>query len=189
LPSPSGANFEAFTTMTFQVEVFWFMTQCSVVMPSSSHWRWRQHGCLKRRYPTTALHYVTTQRTGIFIRYSEESTMGKVPLKTWRPHPRFSSVHCRASRDIWNERPVQTFWLCGMRQNRPLKHGTNTEVGEPQGRWAWPRIPLWWKLMETPEPQTNEWSLAMLLWMACATPAVKRRTVTSLTQVHRAYWR
>jgi len=29
----------------------------------SSGWRWRQHGPLKRWYPTTTLHGVTTQKT------------------------------------------------------------------------------------------------------------------------------
>jgi hypothetical protein len=44
----------------FQVEVFWVVTPFSVVVGS---WRWRQHGPLKRRYPTTTLHSVTTQKT------------------------------------------------------------------------------------------------------------------------------
>jgi len=29
--------------------------------------RWRQHGPLKRRYPTTTLHSVTTQKTSTWI--------------------------------------------------------------------------------------------------------------------------
>jgi hypothetical protein len=41
----------------FQVEVFWILTLCSVVVG-----RWKQHGTPKRRNPTTTLHGVTTQK-------------------------------------------------------------------------------------------------------------------------------
>jgi hypothetical protein len=33
----------------------------------TSPWRWRQHGPLKRWYPTTELHGITTQKTLIWI--------------------------------------------------------------------------------------------------------------------------
>jgi hypothetical protein len=50
----------------FQVEVFWFVMACSVVVVTSP-WRWRQHGPLKHWYPTTTLHSNTTQKTSTWI--------------------------------------------------------------------------------------------------------------------------
>jgi len=55
----------------FQVEVFWVVTPCSVMVRYqhstgpccllTSPWGWRQHGALKRQYITRMLHGVTTQ--------------------------------------------------------------------------------------------------------------------------------
>jgi len=46
-----------------QTEFFWVVTPCSVVVGyQRSGWRRKQHGRLKRRYPTTTLHGVTTQK-------------------------------------------------------------------------------------------------------------------------------
>jgi hypothetical protein len=55
-----------------QVEDFWVVTPCSVVVgyhsfrgPCCLHLQgeWRQHGRLKRWYPPTTLHGVTTQKS------------------------------------------------------------------------------------------------------------------------------
>jgi hypothetical protein len=59
-------------TYSIQVDVFWDVTPCSVVVGYQRfrgtfcldrHWRRRQHGPLKRWYPTTTLHGVTSQKT------------------------------------------------------------------------------------------------------------------------------
>jgi len=51
----------------FQVKVFWIVMPCSVVVGyqrfGGPSWRWRQHGPLKRWYPTTTPHCVRTQKT------------------------------------------------------------------------------------------------------------------------------
>jgi hypothetical protein len=65
------ASFEAFTAVVVSSRGLWAVTQCSVVVGyqrSEVHaasifrakWRWRQHGPLKRWYPTATLHWVTT---------------------------------------------------------------------------------------------------------------------------------
>jgi hypothetical protein len=45
------------------------LLSCDTMLPTSSRWRWRQHGPPKCWYPTKSLHGVTTQKavTGIFI--------------------------------------------------------------------------------------------------------------------------
>jgi len=54
-------GFETFT------EVFWVMRTCSVVVGyqrfTGKSWRQRQHGPLKRWYPTTTLQVFRTQKT------------------------------------------------------------------------------------------------------------------------------
>jgi hypothetical protein len=61
------ASSEAFMAVMFQVEVCRVVTPCSVVgyqrFRGPWFWRWRQHGSLKRWYPTTALHDVIAQET------------------------------------------------------------------------------------------------------------------------------
>jgi len=71
-------------SVTIQVVVFWVVMPCSVVVgyhcfgrPCCLHfkgedsfislWNQRQHGPLKCLYPTTSLHYVTTQKTSTWI--------------------------------------------------------------------------------------------------------------------------
>jgi len=49
-------RFELFTAMKIQVEVFWVVTPCDIVVG------YRQHGRLKRWYPTTTLHGVIIQK-------------------------------------------------------------------------------------------------------------------------------
>jgi len=53
-------NFEAFTAVIFQVEVFWVVTPCSAVVGY-------QHGPPKRWYATRKLHGVTAQKTSTSI--------------------------------------------------------------------------------------------------------------------------
>jgi len=66
----SNSSFQTFTAVMYQVEVFFVVTQCSDVgyqrfggppHQSTSPRRGRQYGPLKRWYPTTTLHDVTTQ--------------------------------------------------------------------------------------------------------------------------------
>jgi len=47
--------------VNIQIKVFWVVTPYSVVgyQRLRGPWRWRQHGPLKRWYPTTALHGVS----------------------------------------------------------------------------------------------------------------------------------
>jgi len=55
-------SFEAFMAVTFHVEFFWIVTLCTAMVGYPWPWRWRQHGALKRWYPTTAPHGVTTPK-------------------------------------------------------------------------------------------------------------------------------
>jgi len=64
-------KFGTFTAVMFQVEVFWIVMPCGVMvryqhfrsmLPPSSSCRWRWHGPLKHWYPTTTLHSITTQK-------------------------------------------------------------------------------------------------------------------------------
>jgi hypothetical protein len=55
-------NFEAFKEVIFEVEVFWVVMLWEDTDVSEVHAGWGQHGPLKRRNPTTAIHGVTTQR-------------------------------------------------------------------------------------------------------------------------------
>jgi len=54
-----------------QVEIFWDVTPCSVVVGYQSFggqfWRWRQHGLPKHWYPTTTLHDVISQKISTWI--------------------------------------------------------------------------------------------------------------------------
>jgi len=54
----SQISFQAFMVVMFQVVVFW-------VTPCIQNFRgihWKQHGPLKRWYPTTTLHGITTHK-------------------------------------------------------------------------------------------------------------------------------
>jgi hypothetical protein len=58
------------TLWQIRVVVFWVVTPCSENLVASifrMKWRWRQHGPPKRRYPTTTLLGVTTQKTSTWI--------------------------------------------------------------------------------------------------------------------------
>jgi len=98
-----GGRIEVFTVMEIQVWlsglwrrlVMWWVTNvlegvhpgrhstssCSVSIndqfqvPLTSPWRWREQSSPKRRYPTTTLHGVTTQKTTTWI---------FIPVKTWK---------------------------------------------------------------------------------------------------------
>jgi hypothetical protein len=65
--SHTNSRFEVFTTVKVQVKVFCVGTSCSVMVEwrrfRGPGWRWRQHGPLKRCYPTTTWHGVTTQHS------------------------------------------------------------------------------------------------------------------------------
>jgi len=54
-------------SVMFEVEEFWVVTQCSFVVGYQSFrctcCLYFQHGPLKRWYPTTTVHGVTTQKT------------------------------------------------------------------------------------------------------------------------------
>jgi hypothetical protein len=98
------------SNVRFQVEVFWFVTPCSIVVgwrqhgppkrryPTTRHYSpenlelsyqrrenleasWRQHGPPKRRYPPTTLNGVTTQKTSTWnIRAVKASKLAKVQM-------------------------------------------------------------------------------------------------------------
>jgi hypothetical protein len=69
-------SFEAFTAVIFQVEVFWIVTQCSVVEEYRSFgvlsYFYLQYGPPKRWYPTATLHGVTSQIT---LRFSNTDSI------------------------------------------------------------------------------------------------------------------
>jgi len=59
----TDARFEVYVAVKIQIEVFWVVTPCHVVVgyrPFVYIFRQRQHGPPKRWYPTTTLHRVTT---------------------------------------------------------------------------------------------------------------------------------
>jgi hypothetical protein len=62
----SLSRFEAFTTVKFQVEIFWVLTPCSFVVRYKSFggpFCLHLQGEVKRWYPTAALHGVTIKNT------------------------------------------------------------------------------------------------------------------------------
>jgi hypothetical protein len=104
------------TELKFQVEVFWVVTPCIMVATNisevhaffhlssctpglylchfplssvTSTWRWRQHGPLKRLYPITTQHGVTTQKTFDLKHHRREGlksrTVRVLPWR-WRQH-------------------------------------------------------------------------------------------------------
>jgi hypothetical protein len=60
----------------------WHRVMGQAAAVSISHWRWRQHGPLKRLYPTTTLHVVTTQKTTTWISIQAPLTSPRI----WRQH-------------------------------------------------------------------------------------------------------
>jgi hypothetical protein len=95
--SCNGASVEAFTAVMFQVEVFWIMTPCNVVvgyqrfggpwclhLQSEGGGRLRQHGPLKRWCSATTLQGVIIQKTSIHGTSSEKTDNIIVDHKTVR---------------------------------------------------------------------------------------------------------
>jgi hypothetical protein len=131
-----GASLEAFTVVKIQVEVFWAVTPCNVVVgyrcfrgPCSLHiqgevkWRWRQHGPPNCLYPTITLHGVTIQKTLAWtcsMESSSSSLSTYVTLNTdWCLMSRQLLYKISSWRDLWSavycpmgiEKKVADSWL------------------------------------------------------------------------------
>jgi len=60
----------------YQVDVFWVVTPCSVMVGYRRFGGLRQYGPRKRWYPTTTLHGVTTRNTTTWNPWKPRSSQG-----------------------------------------------------------------------------------------------------------------
>jgi hypothetical protein len=134
------------TDIIFQVEVFRVVTPCAV------YWRWRQHGPLKRRHPTTTLHGVTTQKNSTRIFTAAKTcnhalninfTCGKCKSKIYSVfmHTAMKSYEWLA----WRQDPTTSVWdesgRLASRFGHFIPRGTETSTYWVGGRVG-PKIDL-----------------------------------------------